>query len=126
MNALPSIPERKCAGGDDRYDSMLVTDTNMHPTIPIDSVVFLGRPWFHWDGYYAIFPDGEFGGLYRVQRCGVGLSFRLDNWPDPHGFEIPLERVASMGIRQVAGVAKPFRPEFARFLRDRFRDRWEG
>lgn len=113
-----------------RYDAILLTNANMHPTFPIDSVVFLGRSQFHWDGYYAIFPegagDGAFGGVYRVQRSTAGLSFRLDGVPAQLGFEIPLEHAASMGIRQVAGVAKPLCEEFGHFLRDRSRDRWEG
>ena len=107
-------------GGHQRYDAVLITDRNMHPKIPADSVVFLGEPGFHWDGLYAVHREGEFAGVYRVQRSNRGLSFRLDNWPEHHVWHIPLDQAPSMNLRPVAGVAMPYMPEFGRFLVDRF------
>ena len=104
----------------DRYDAVLITDTNIHPTIPADSVVFLSEPGFRWDGLYAIHREGEFAGVYRVYRSTRGISFSLDNWPGNHVQDVPVDHLPSMNIRQVAGVAMPYMPEFARFLVDRF------
>ena len=83
---------------------------------------FLGEPGFRWDGLYDIpcMGDGIYrGDIRRVMWQGDHFSIRWH--PDPE-FETRLTRDELFGldIRRVVGVANPFEPDFADFLRTRF------
>ena len=108
-----------------QFDAILITDSNMHPTFPINSVVFLGEPRYSsLFLFYALFREGKYCGIYRVKRCNDGVSFSLDGWPTQHqpSFVVPIEEARSMDVRLVEGVTMPFSLAFSRFLNDRFRD----
>ena len=121
MNALSEIVSDQRQRGLDRFDAILITNRNMEPEFPFDSVAFLGDTRFH-GGYefYAVFNQWGCAGIYRTQRCDSGVSFSLDNWPRQPSFVIPIEDIPSMDLRLVEGVARPFSGAFGRFLADRF------
>ena len=124
MNAMPLIGQDRRERSRNGYDAIIITDTNMCPAFPINSVAFLGESQYSSAFlFYAVYRDGECAGIYRVKRCKAGVSFSLDNWPshDQPLFVVPIEEVRSMDLRLVEGFARPFTSKFGRFLADRFR-----
>ena len=119
MNAMSSIAQDQ--RGCDRFDAVLITNRNMHPEFPLNSVAFLGEPSYNSNFlFYAVFNQWGFAGIYRAQRCTDGVSFSLDNWPTKPSFVVSIEEARSMDLRLVEGIARPFTGKFGDFLRDRF------
>ena len=121
MNAMSSIAQDQ--HGCDRFDAVLITNRNMEPTFPLNSVAFLGEPSYSTAFlYYAVFNQWGFAGIYRVQSRTDGVSFSLDDWPSHSqpSFVLTIEEVRSMDLRLVEGIARPFTGKFGNFLRDRF------
>ena len=105
------------------FGTVLAHDNSMAPQIPVDSVVFLGREGeWHGDAVYCFGISGEPCGIYRAQarfNTGDVRTFK-DN--------APVEQIVKRAelprtqFWPVVGVARPYTPEFAAYLRARFLD----
>lgn len=99
--------------------AVLIQDMNMNPEIRWGSVVFLGdEPGYSRPALYGIEVDGRFGGLYRAEYRDGGVRMWLDSTRTVQ--VVSPEVFKRINARLVLGVARPYSPDFAAFLRERF------
>jgi len=104
------------------YDAILINHANMAPDVPRGSIAFIEPPGIHGEGIYSVpFEERHLGDLRRLCVVNGGYQLRIDAWPE-HGQPKPITRaeLLAIGLRRVAGIARPFTNDFAEMLRRRF------
>lgn len=100
--------------------AIFVSNSNMAPTIPYRSVVFLKEPGFHGEGIYSFPYQGRnLGDLRRVSMTGGGLwRVSIDQWDSSD--ERTREALIGSCPQQVTGLVTPMVEEFAQYLNAQF------